>query len=61
MKPREKAYQEDLERIEQRYEGIHEMMLCDRCKREFRATVEKDFTRPKEWICPMCLEDADIF
>lgn len=56
----DRSYQEELERLEHRYGGTHEMMLCDRCKREFRATVDDDFVKTKEWICPICEEDAEI-
>lgn len=56
----ENEYQEELERLEHRYGGVHEKMLCDRCKREFRVTVEEGFEKPKEWVCPICLEDSSI-
>ncbi len=55
-----RAYREELERMEQRYEGVHETVLCSRCKREFRATLEKGYSMPKEWLCPICIEDSNI-
>lgn len=58
--PIDREYKKELERLESEHEGLHEEMICSRCHREFKATVEPGFKKPEKWICPICEEDADI-